>query len=266
MSEAGTRLKLEDFLTRVAPGIDSDVGARIKRVHGIATHLSAHLGAHPDLAAQVSKLRETLPETLGAAPEAERSRATAEARLIAADIKSRWIEAEDAPLVDEIDDHLEEIDKALDQIRRPGIDGLRAAAARIDLLGRRVQGLDGIEQRYLVPAAIAGVLFVIGLVLLFLPGQGVAMPVLSGGWGLVACLGALPAVILHYAFRVLPRSRADAEAEDLNREHFLPNGGLYFPEGDRPACVVLVNWPPERTEGQIAREERRQRKEKLGPW
>jgi hypothetical protein len=64
----------------------------------------------------------------------------------------------------------------------------------------------------------------------------------------------------------MPRSRADAEIDRLNRAHFVPNGGIYFPEGDGPARVVRIEAPPVRSDGEIARAERRKTKEKLTPW
>ena len=109
----------------------------------------------------------------------------------------------------------------------------RAAAARIDVLARTGDAMEGIERRYLPFAIGAAVLFVIGVVFFFMPG---IVPRLVT----IACMAALPVVAVAYGLHVMPRSRADAAAEELNLRHFLPHGGLYFAEGERPACVVRV--------------------------
>lgn len=109
----------------------------------------------------------------------------------------------------------------------------RAAAARIDELSRIGNAMEGIEHRFLPWAVVAAAAFVAGVVLFFFPS---VVP----RWVTVLCLGALPTVAVTYAFRVRPRSRADASIETLNIKYFLPHGGLYFAEGARPACVVVV--------------------------
>lgn len=113
----------------------------------------------------------------------------------------------------------------------------RAAAARIDELARAGRALEGIESRFLAAAGVAAGMFVVGLWLFANPGS--ASPALT-----VVCLAGLPAVAVLYALRVMPRTRADRAAEDQNRRHFLPHGGLYFAAGENPACVVRV--PPQR--------------------
>lgn len=109
----------------------------------------------------------------------------------------------------------------------------RVAAARIDVLAREGHAVQGIESRFLPLLAGSGLLFVIGIVLFLMPGTAPRVVTL-------ACLAALPAVAATYGFHVIGRTRADVEAEDLNRTHFLPHGGLYFAAGERPAAVVLV--------------------------
>ena len=114
----------------------------------------------------------------------------------------------------------------------------RVAAAEMDRLARVGDAMEGVERRFAPWAAIAAALFAVGLWLLF-------DPRVSAGWlPLAALLSGLPAVALAYAWRVAPRTRADAAAELLNRAHFLPHGGLYFPPGERPAAVVRVDWTP----------------------
>jgi hypothetical protein len=111
---------------------------------------------------------------------------------------------------------------------------LRAAAARIDELARVGNAMEGIERSYVPWAAVAGLAFLAGL--WFFVNPGTVSPAIT-----VACLGALPLVAAHYAWRVMARTRADQQAHELNVRHFLPHGGLYFPAGGgRPACVMRV--------------------------
>lgn len=121
----------------------------------------------------------------------------------------------------------------LDRLEEAPAAEARAAAARIDELSRIGNAMEGIERRFLPWAVGAGIAFVAGLILFFFPSM---VP----RWATTLCLGALPAVVVTYAFKVRPRSRADAQVEALNIQHFLPHGGLYFAEGTRPACVVVV--------------------------
>ncbi len=109
----------------------------------------------------------------------------------------------------------------------------RAAAAKIDELARAGDGLEGIERLFMIPAGIAALAFVAGIWFFFSPGT--APPAVT-----VACLAALPLILVFYGFRVLSRTRADREAEDLNRRYFLPHGGIYFAAGANPACVIQV--------------------------
>ena len=116
----------------------------------------------------------------------------------------------------------------------------RVAAARIDELARTGNAMEGVERRYLPWAIVGAILFVAGIVLFFMPGT---VPRIVT----IACIAALPVVAVTYGLHVMPRSRADAAAEDLNLRHFLPHGGIYFAAGDRPACVVRV--PPQQATG-----------------
>lgn len=114
---------------------------------------------------------------------------------------------------------------------------LRVAASKIDDLARAGSGLADVERRYLPAFIAAGALFLLGLYLFLNSG-------LVAGWILALCLMALPAVSIAYAWRVQPRTRADNAAQDLNKAHFLPRGGLYFPDGADGPCVVRVDWTP----------------------
>ena len=262
MSTPGERLTLEAFLERVAPKVQSDSASDVASIHGIADHLSAHLNDVPDLKAQVFRFRATIPDQIAEVGEDERAEAIVEARTLLADIKQRWIEADDAPLVDEIDEHLDALSKALARLRSPGPRLLQEAAARIDQLAYKSSALDGIESKYAPWAIASAVLFLIGLVRFLWPTLLDGLPFMSSFWAVLFCLAALPAVAAHYAWTVKPRTIADTEIETLNREHFLPLGGLYFPVGKGPACVVTVAQAAPKDERTQALEERQGHKDR----
>ena len=267
MSQPGDKLTLDAFLAHAAPKIDDDAHGQVAALHGIADHLLSHLGGQPELAAQITKLRAAIPADLADADSTRRQAQTAEARQIASDIKRRWIEAENAPLVEEIDDHLESIATALDHLRRPATERLREAAAEMAREARIGAALEGIERKFLPWAVLSVVLFVIGLVLFLAPGLVADVPWLSSFWTILVCLGALPLVCVAYARRVMPRTVADQKIETLNLKHFAPLGGLYFPEGETNAGVVLIELAPSKTEGTQAREERQKHREAArGGW
>ena len=135
----------------------------------------------------------------------------------------------------------------------------RVAAAEIDRLALVGDRMEGIERRYLPWAAAGALLFGIGL---WLPLDPRAQP----GWlTLTLLLAALPAVAVRYAWAIGPRTRADRAAERLNRAHFLPHGGLYFPPGARPAAVVHVDWTPPEPEPPISKVPRDPRKREYRP-
>lgn len=135
----------------------------------------------------------------------------------------------------------------------------RVAAAEIDRLAQVGDRMEGVERRYLPWAAGGALLFAIGLWLLF-------DARLSPGWlALAALLAVLPAVTVSYAWTVRPRTEADRAAEALNRSHFLPHGGLYFPPGERPAAVVRVDWTPPEPEPPISKVPRDPRKREYRP-
>lgn len=137
----------------------------------------------------------------------------------------------------------------------------RVAAAEIDRLALVGDRMEGIERRYLPWAAAGAILFLIGIWVLF-------DPRFAPDWPLMAALIApLPVVASCYAWAVAPRTRADGAADELNRAHFLPHGGLYFPPGERPAAVVRVDWtppPPEPPISQVPRDPRKKRNYRPG--
>ena len=129
----------------------------------------------------------------------------------------------------------------------------RTAAAKIDDLARVGNAMGGIEDRFKPYAKGAGVLFVLGLVLFFLPD-------LINRWISFLCLIALPGLCAVYAFRTRERTWADKDIEDLNKKHFLLHGGIYFPRSDTPAGVVRVDYtapPPEPPPGKYPKDPRK---------
>ena len=265
MTAPGQRLTLEAFLAERAPEIAGELSAAASTIHDTTAYLRAALGRHPEIATQVTRLAEAIVPDVAELDAPTRRGIATEAERLAEDIKTRWISADDPPLVDEIDDRLADIAASINSLRRPGPEALRDTAAEIDLLARRTAHLDGIEQRYVPWAIAAGVLFVLGLSFLLYPAL-LDETVLASPWTILFCLGALPAVGIHYSRRVLPRSQTDGAIDQLNRLHFAPLGGLYFPAGDAPACVVITGPAPEKTEGQQARDERRKHRERVGPF
>ncbi len=134
----------------------------------------------------------------------------------------------------------------------------RVAAAEIDRLARVGDAMQGIERRFAPWAAVGAGLFIVGLWLLFHPG-------FHTGWWIAVMLAVLPGVAIAYAIRVAPRTRADNRAEALNRRHFLPHGGLYFPPGARAAAVVRVAWTAPEPEPPISKVPRDPRKQNPRP-
>ena len=146
--------------------------------------------------------------------------------------------------MDEIDGHFKALSLNLTRLQQPDRQQLQTIAARIDQLAAPGAALEGIEKRYIPWAIGALILFLIGLVLFFGPVFLDGVSVLKNFWVILICLGALPALGAHFAFTIRPRTRADRQIDTLNKDHFLPHGGLYFPAGERPAGVILVNWLP----------------------
>ena len=242
MSFAGEKVPLDRFLQDTAGQTRLRAAEGIAQVRRVARHLDANAPDEPEIRAQVAQLLDLVPETLSDQSFDARKTAAIEALRLREDLKRRWIAAADPPLVDEIDDRLTEIAQGLDALGAPDLDQLRSIAGKIDRLSERAETFGGIEAHYAPLARVAAVLFILGLVLLVFPSLFKGLPVLSSKWTTLICLAAFPAVAIHYAWRALPRSRLDAEIEDLNREHFLPLGGVYFAASDEPAGVVLVDW------------------------
>ena len=128
-------------------------------------------------------------------------------------------------------------------MQRPDPRAAREAAAKIERLADIGRAMEGVDKRFATWGLIAGVFFIIGVWAFFdrslVAGLPIA-PLLTS----TLCLCVLPAVAGTYAWRILPRTRADSQIDELNRAHFLPNGGLYFPADQGPARVIRVNWTP----------------------
>ena len=130
---------------------------------------------------------------------------------------------------------------------------VRITAAEIDELAKVGNALGGIEDRFRPYAIIAAGLFILGLVLFF-------MPDLINRWISFACLVALPALCAVYAWRTRERTWADNDIDKLNKAHFLPRGGIYFPASATPAGVVRVDYtapPPEQPPGTYPKDPRK---------
>jgi hypothetical protein len=127
----------------------------------------------------------------------------------------------------------------------------QAAAMEIDGLEGRAQGVRGIE-RQLEPYFYVALLgFVMGFARL-IGGENVLFGLLYwiDGLAIAFLMAGLPILGFYYAFRVRWRTVADARSFDLNQQHFMPHGGIYFPAGEEgePAAVILVDpdqgWKP----------------------
>lgn len=120
----------------------------------------------------------------------------------------------------------------------------RAAAGRMDELERAAQEFEGIERRYAPWALGAALLFVVAAVIVLTDAVDFRQArSIFGFVGLAAMAAALPAVAISYALHVRRRTRADRDKLELNRKHFLPHGGLYFPPAGRGAGAVYLTEP-----------------------
>ena len=259
----GTKVDLDAFIAEVEARAPQAMTSALEELYGTADHLLRHLGRHADLAAQIDQLCQILPMTLAHADEATRGAAAREALHVVDDLRDKWIAADNPPLVDEIDDHLAILRTGLEKLHRPGPARLREIAHRIDTLAEPGHRLEGVERAYLPWAVGAGFLFIVGIVWILIP----AWIGVDSIWPVLLCLLALPAVGAHYAWRVMPRSQADAEIETLNRVHFLPLGGIYFPASDSAAGVIPVEWtPPPLPDPKAIKDPRAERKKDRGTY
>lgn len=110
--------------------------------------------------------------------------------------------------------------------------------------------LRGIEAE-LKPFFITGALsFVAGLIaIIYFAEPGGLVDRITGAWPLViAALAFFPTVLGYYAIRIRKRSQADIQNFDLNKEHFLPHGAIYFPSdsaaSEQMVTLVEIGAPP----------------------
>ncbi|MEM9140468.1 MAG: hypothetical protein AAGB15_11630 [Pseudomonadota bacterium] len=231
---------LEDLDAKAAEANATDLARLTHRLADMRTNLTSE----PEIAAQTDKLMAILQPSLAAAPYAERLKSVSEGRSLVANLKERWIAADAPPMVEQIDTVLKRVEDDLTGLSRADASQLRVFAGRIDALAEPGRKLVGIERRFRPWAILGSILFIVGLGVLFQPGFFERLPTTANVWIVLICLGFLPALAVLYAWRVMPRSRADAEIDSLNRAHFLPYGGLYFPADENPAGVVLVDHTP----------------------
>lgn len=106
----------------------------------------------------------------------------------------------------------------------------RVAANKMDDLERTVDDVRDIESRYGWVAALAGLAFVLGAVIVFYPSE-LVQPISDalGPFVITMMVISLGLVGLAYGFVVRRRSAVDATKQDLNREHFVPHKAYYFP-------------------------------------
>lgn len=237
MSQAGERVPLEAFLAEVRDVDPDALGAAVDRFRDRVTDLLRNLSADEDLRDRAQRLLAAIPSELAGADVATRARAARTAEGILAGLKAHWIEAENPPLVDEIDTRLEALHADLGELPRSDRLAMREAAARIDRLALAGHEIEAIERRFLPWALASGVAFLTGFWAFFNPEA-------VNRWLALVLLASPAFVATTYMWRVRHRSAADAEAERLNRAHFLPHGGLYFAAAGGPACVVRVEWTP----------------------
>ena len=263
MNAVHQKVSLDQFLATADGDNTVPVRAALESVHARLQSLRPSLNREPQIMAQVDKLADELPIALAGAGFNDRQRAARVARDLTGDLKARWIAAPDPPLVSEIDDHLFALAADYDVLETPDQSELRAIASKIDRLSAAHAELDGIEWRYLPWAAVGLIFFLLGLLVFILP---TLIPGLSGFIPTLVLLGFLPALAIHYTIRVRPRSNADGEIEALNRAHFLPRGGLYFPASDQPAGVVLVDWTPPESDAQRPKDPRKEKDPQDPNW
>lgn len=265
MSSVGDKISLSAFLADVDVTIVGDISDAVAALHSRLAYLRQALISEPQILAQLEKLEATASPDLVTASFSDRQAAARISRDLIEDLKERWIAADDPPLVDEIDRHFKELTSQLNRLQQPDRQKLQAIAAEINQLAAPGAALEGVERRYF-PWAIGGlILFLIGIVLLFTPRLSAHVPALQ--LTILTCLGALPAIGAHYALTIRPRTRSDRRIDALNNEHFLPRGGIYFPAGEQPAGVILVDWtPPEPEAPQHLQDPRKKRDERDPNW
>jgi len=121
----------------------------------------------------------------------------------------------------------------------------RVAAAKMDALERSIDDVRDLEQQYAWLAIAAAVAFVAGAVIVLFPGETMATVYqIVGPFGVVMLLGGVPLLGLIYGLKVRHRSYVDLNKIALNRKHFVPYGGYYFPaeRPEDPARVIVTTF------------------------
>jgi hypothetical protein len=121
-----------------------------------------------------------------------------------------------------------------------------ATMMRNEQVATKLRGVEAELRPFFITAALC---FIIGMVVLvFYSEPGGFLDSISGAWPiLTTSLGFLPGLLTYYAVRIRKRSQADVHNFDLNKEHFLPHGAIYFPSdaavADQVVTLVDVNAP-----------------------
>lgn len=121
----------------------------------------------------------------------------------------------------------------------------RVAAVRMDDLERSIDQVRDIEVRYWWVAAIAACLFLLGTIVVLVPGQYTApIYAILGPFLITIMICSLGIVGLVYGYLVRDRSNVDDEKFELNREHFVPHNAYYFPSEIPDAAGRVVRYTP----------------------
>lgn len=264
MSAAGEKVSLDQFVSETEGAVRARILAGIERIQSTAEYLLRHSRGQTEISVQLEQLITLIKPGLETGDQETRGRIAHEAEALRTDLKQRWISAQNPPLVDEIDTRLNDITIGLEALKSPDTTGLRKIARQIDGLAEQAERFGGIEQRFIRLAMGAAVLFGIGLILLIFPRTFDGTPFLSSIWTIIGCMLAFPAVAVFYAYKVLPRSRLDAEIEALNQRHFVPLGGVYFAAGIAPAGVIRVTYTPPEDDASEVKDPRKE-KHRIGP-
>jgi hypothetical protein len=133
------------------------------------------------------------------------------------------------------------LESFLAQLPGDDVEPAREAAERMRSNEHFASQLRGVEKELAPFFITGGVSFIIGIVaILFFADPGGLVNRIDGAWPIVtASLAFLPILLVIYAIRIRKRSAADMENAELNQEHFLPHGAIYFPS-DAPGAEQMV--------------------------
>ncbi len=124
------------------------------------------------------------------------------------------------------------------------------AARKMDVLERSIDDIRDLEERFRPLVIGAAIAFAIGATIILFPHEWTfAVYRTIGPFGVVALLSGLPLLAAAYTVRVRKRSIVDLNKIALNRKHFVPHGGYYFPSEtpDEMGHVIRMTFrPPEK--------------------